>query len=127
MGLNRGKNVVGTCRKRMSNFPCYKPIVQKSTQKQKDMENCRFKLLPLRTQLRLFFRIIFSANQLSLYGAVAEICEEYESFHERTKRLVVIGQSSSSIALSVIKKEVLLDSDDATYQRFFIAAIWRTN
>ena len=26
------------------------------------------------------FRIIVSANQLSLYGAVAEICEEYESF-----------------------------------------------
>ena len=30
------------------------------------------------------FRIILSANQLSLYGAVAEICEEYESLHERT-------------------------------------------
>ena len=30
------------------------------------------------------FRIIVSANQLSLYGAVAEICEEYESPHERT-------------------------------------------
>ena len=28
------------------------------------------------------FRIIVSANQLSLYGAVAEICEEYESLHE---------------------------------------------
>ena len=30
------------------------------------------------------FRIIVSANQLSLYGAVAEMCEEYESFHDRT-------------------------------------------
>ena len=28
------------------------------------------------------FRIIVCANQLSLYGAVAKICEEYESFHE---------------------------------------------
>ena len=28
------------------------------------------------------FRIIVSANQLSLYGAVAEICEEYETFHD---------------------------------------------
>ena len=27
------------------------------------------------------FRIIVSANQLSLYGAVAEKCEEYESLH----------------------------------------------
>ena len=45
------------------------------------------------------FRIIVSANQLSLYGAVAEMCEEYESLHVRTERLVVMGQS---IVLSVI-------------------------
>ena len=30
------------------------------------------------------FRTITSVNQLSLYGAVAEMCEEYESFHDRT-------------------------------------------
>ena len=29
------------------------------------------------------FRIIVSANQLSLYGAVANMCEECESFHDR--------------------------------------------
>ena len=38
------------------------------------------------------FRIIVSAKRLSLYGAVAEICEEYESLHERTGRPVVVGQ-----------------------------------
>ena len=37
------------------------------------------------------FRIIVSANQLSFYGAVAEICEEHESLHERTGRPVVMG------------------------------------
>ena len=58
------------------------------------------------------FRIILSANQLSLYGAVAEICEEYESVHERTVRPVVAGQSSSSLVLSVIKTKVPLDCDD---------------
>ena len=58
------------------------------------------------------FRIIVSANQLSLYGAVAEMCEEYESLHERTERPVVMGQSSSSLVLSAIKTEVPLDSDD---------------
>ena len=36
------------------------------------------------------FRIIVTANQLSLYGAVAEICEEYESLHERTVRPVAM-------------------------------------
>ena len=34
--------------------------------------------------IETIFRIIVSANQLNLYGAVAEICEEYESLHERT-------------------------------------------
>ena len=58
------------------------------------------------------FRIIVSANQLSLYEAVAEMCEDYESFHDRTVKPVVMGQSSSSLVLSVIKTEVLLDSDD---------------
>ena len=29
-------------------------------------------------------RIIVSANQLSLYGAVAEVCEEYETHHDRS-------------------------------------------
>ena len=62
------------------------------------------------------FRIIVSANQLSLYGAVAEICEEYESLHERTVRPVVTGQSSSSLVLSVIKTEVPLDCDDPANQ-----------
>ena len=73
------------------------------------------------------FRIIVSANQLSLYGAVAEMCEEYESLHERTGRPVVMGQSSSSLVLSVIKTEVLLDCDDPAYQHFLFSTIWRTN
>ena len=55
------------------------------------------------------FRTIISVTQLSLYGAVAEVCEEKDSFHERTERPVVMRQSSSSLVLSVIKTEVLLD------------------
>ena len=41
------------------------------------------------------FRIIVSANQFSLHGAVAEICEEFESLHERTGRPVVGGSPRS--------------------------------
>ena len=65
--------------------------------------------------IETIFRIIDSANQLSLYGAVAEICEKYESFHERTGRPVVMGQS---IVLSAIKTEVSLERDDPAYQNF---------
>ena len=61
------------------------------------------------------FRIIVSANQLGLYGAVAEMCEEYESLHERLGRPVVMVQS---IVLSAIKAEVSLESDDPAYQNF---------
>ena len=30
------------------------------------------------------FRTVTSVNQLSHYGAVAEMCEEFESYHDRT-------------------------------------------
>ena len=50
------------------------------------------------------FRTITSVNQLSLYGAVAEMCEEYETFHDRTGKPVVP---------SVIKTDVPLDDDRA--------------
>ena len=59
-----------------------------------------------------FFCIIISVNQLSLYGAVAEMCEEYETLHNRPEQPVVGGQSSSSFVPSVIKTEALLDCDD---------------
>ena len=66
------------------------------------------------------FRIIVSANQLSLYGAIAEIFEEYETLHERTGRPAVGGQSSSSLVPSVIKTEVPLDCDDPVNQNLLL-------
>ena len=64
--------------------------------------------------IETIFRIIVSANQLSLYGAVANMCEEYESLHDRSGQPdVVMGQS---IVLSAIKTEVSLDCDDPTNQ-----------
>ena len=60
--------------------------------------------------------IFRSANQLSLHGAVAEMCEEYESLHDRSGRPdMVMGQS---IVLSEIKTEVPLENDDPAYQNF---------
>ena len=44
--------------------------------------------------IETIFRTIVSANQLSLYGAVAEMSEEYESLHDRSGRPdMVMGQS----------------------------------
>ena len=67
--------------------------------------------------IEAIFRIIVSANQ---HGPVAEMCEEYESLHDRSGRPVVMGQSSSSLVLSVIKTEVPLDNDDPAYQNFLL-------
>ena len=53
--------------------------------------------------IQTVFRTIISVNQLSLYGAVAEMCEEYETIHDKTGQPVVRGQSSSSFVPSVIK------------------------
>ena len=64
--------------------------------------------------IETIFRIIVFANQLSLYGAVAAKCEEFESLQDRSGQLhVLIGQS---IVLSAIKTEVSLDCDDPTNQ-----------
>ena len=59
------------------------------------------------------FRTIISVNQLSLYGAVEEMCEEYESCHDRTGGPVVRGQSSPSFVPNVIKTNILLNDDPA--------------
>ena len=66
------------------------------------------------------FRTITSVNQLSLYGAVAEMCEEYESYHDRTGTPVVGGQSSSSFVPGVIKTNVPLNNDDLAHKEFLL-------
>ena len=69
-------------------------------------------------RIETIFRIIVFANQLSLYGAVANICEEYESLHDRSGQPdVLMGQS---IVLSEIKAEVPLENDDPAYQNLLL-------
>ena len=54
--------------------------------------------------------IILSVNQLSVYGAVAAICDEDESHQDRTGQpVILVGQS---IVLGEIKAEVLVHDED---------------
>ena len=48
------------------------------------------------------------------------MCEEYESYHDRTGRPVVGGQSSSSFVPSVIKTNVLVNDDDPAHKEFLL-------
>ena len=84
--------------------------------KAKAMENCRYTIVPILQTIETIFRIIVSVNQLSLYGAVSEMCEEYETLHDRMRQSVVGGQSSSSFVPSMIKTEVPLDCDDLAHK-----------
>ena len=68
--------------------------------------------------IETIFRIIVFANQLSLYGAVVNICEEHESLHDQSGQLdVLLGQS---IVLSEIKAEVPLENDIPSHQNLLL-------
>ena len=59
------------------------------------------------------YRIILSVNQLSVYGAVAAVCEEFEDHQDRTGHpVILVGQS---IVLGEIKAEVLLQNEDPSH------------
>ena len=56
----------------------------------KDVANCRYTSLTV-------FRIVISVNQVSIYGAVAAICEEFENHQDRSREPdVLMGQSICS-------------------------------
>ena len=58
------------------------------------------------------FRIIISVNQLSIYGAVATICEEYETHQDGSGEPdVLMGQS---IVLGEIKAEIPLQNENCS-------------
>ena len=56
------------------------------------------------------YRMILSVNQLSVYGAVAAICEEFESHQDRSgEPEILMGQS---IVLGEVKAEVPVHDED---------------
>ena len=56
------------------------------------------------------FRTIISVNQLSIYGAVSDLCVECKSCHVRTGRLVLVGQSDPLfVPTSVMKNTYTYD------------------
>ena len=61
------------------------------------------------------FRTIISVNQLSICGAVSELCEEYSICQTSTKRLVVAGRSDSlfvpTSVMKTPKDTKLIDND----------------
>ena len=100
-------------RKRMAYFPCNDFIVQGKLKSKKARKTVDTFLLRIIQQLKLFRIIVFS-NQLSLYGAVANMCEEFEFHQDRSEQSdVLMGQS---IVLSEINAEVPFQNENPSYQ-----------
>ena len=71
------------------------------------------------------YRIILSVNQLSVYGAVAALCEEFEDHQDRTGELVIlVGQS---IVLGEVKAEAPSHDEDFMNDQIILAAIHSTS
>ena len=80
-------------RKRTLQFSVPRVHCPEERSKAKEVENFRYTSVPMGIRLKLFFRTIISVNQLSIYGAVSDLCEEYKACHVRTGRPVLAIQS----------------------------------
>ena len=61
------------------------------------------------------YRNILSVNQLSVYGAVAAVCEEFEGHQDRSGEPEIL--MDQSIFLGEIKAEALLQNEDSTHDQ----------
>ena len=112
MGQNGWKDDGNTNRKRTPSLSSHENPLSRGQLKSKGGGKLSIHYCADQDTITTVFRTIISVNQLSLYGAVAEMCEEFESFDDRTGKPVVGGQSSSSFLPSVIKTNVPMNSDD---------------
>ena len=65
---------------------------------------------PVFRAIETIFRTIISVNQLSIYGAVSDLCDEYSSCQARTGRPVVAEQSDP-----LFRASRLIDDDTNTF------------
>ena len=89
--------------------------------KAKGEESCLYTSVLDQDTVDTIYRIILSVNQLSVYGAVAAVCEEFEDHQDRTGELVIlVGQS---IALGEVKAEAPVHDENAMNDQI----IWQQN
>ena len=88
--------------------------LSRGTLKSKGGGNYQYISAVMRERLKLFSHN-YSVNQLSVYGAVSDLCEECKSFHVRTRRPVLVGQSDPLLVpkSSLMKTPTPLTDDPA--------------
>ena len=82
-------------RKRTPSFPSHESIVSRKRSKAGKLS---IHFCADGDPIETVFRTIISVNQISIYGAVSEFCEEYSACQARTGRLVLAGQSDPLFA-----------------------------
>ena len=98
--------------------------------KAKVVDNWKYTSVPMDKRLELFFEQLFSENQLSIYGAVSDLCDEYRICQARTGRPVLEGQSdplfepasllmtTPTLSTEVLPQEDLLQKYKERVERF---------
>ena len=110
----RGRNAVGIRTKRTSYFRATTPLFR-GFLKSKGHGKLSIHFTADYPTIETIFRIIISANQLSIHGAVANICEEFEAHQDRSGEPdVLMGQS---IVLSEIKADVPLQNENPSHHQ----------
>ena len=80
---------------RESGHPVFRATspLSRGTRKSKGGGKLSFHFCAEGDTIETVLRTIISVNQLRIYGAVSDVCEEYKSCHVRTGRLVLAEQS----------------------------------
>ena len=86
------------------------------------MENCRYTSLQITPTIETIFRIIISVNQLSIYGAVAAICEEFENHQDGSGEPEIL--MDQSIVLGEIKAEIPLQTANSMNHQILWQQSW---
>ena len=77
--------------------------------KSKEREKLSIHFIADQNTVDIIYHIIVSVFQVSVYGAVAAVCEEFEDHQNQTGQVVIlVGQS---IVLGQVKEETLLHLD----------------
>ena len=106
-----GADDVKIRRKQTPSLQIHQSIVSRSAQKQRWWKIINTLLCRWEIRLKLFRRII-SVHQLSVYGAVSDLCDECKSCPVRTGRFVLVRQSAPLFVPTSVMKTLTSSTDD---------------
>ena len=91
--------------------------------KAKEVGNYFFTSVPMGGTIETVFRTIISVDQLSIYGAVSDVCEEYSACQARTERPELADQSDPLFAPANLLIMTPKPSIEILAQEKFIAEV----